>query len=100
MVCYRISVPPLFHTVLLLVQGGVTSPINLLTIYDLNYRVNKSKKHFDSCFSVAGPKLWNSLPLGARSAYSNYLNLWYHIAFPPDPFTAWLIFYMDELKLN
>ena len=26
----------------------------LLTIYDFDYRVYKSKKHLDSCFSAAG----------------------------------------------
>ena len=35
--------------------------------YDFEY---KSKKHFDSFFSAAGPKLWNALPLVARSANS------------------------------
>ena len=61
-----------------------------LTTYDFDYRVHKSKKHFDSCFSVAGPKLWNSLPLGARSA--NSLGVFrkllkshlFDLAFPPD----------------
>ena len=48
------------------------------------------QKAIDSCFSVAGPKLWNSLPLGARSA--NTLGAFrkllksnlFDLAFPPD----------------
>ena len=76
MVCHHISVHSLYHIVHLLVQDGDIRPIT----YYFDYRVHKSKKHFDCCFSVAGPKLLNSLPLAARSAnspkalFTNYLN--------------------------
>ena len=35
-----------------------------------DYRVHNSERDFDSCFSIVGSKLWNSLPLGARSVNS------------------------------
>ena len=56
-----------------------SNPSNqFLTTYDFDYSVHKSKNHFDSWFSVAVLKLWNSLPLGALWAnsltfFANYL---------------------------
>ena len=50
----------------------------------------KSKKQFDSHFSVAGPKLWNPLALRARNAnsFGTFHKLvkshWFDLAFPPD----------------
>ena len=41
-----------------------------LTEFPFKSRIFKSKKHFNSSFAYSAPDLWNSLPLGIRSAHT------------------------------
>ena len=43
---------------------------NYLTTVSFDRTVHKSKRRFDSCFSVGGPRLQNSLPFSIRTATS------------------------------
>ena len=67
-----------------------SNPTNkYLSTYTFNYKLHKSKRHFNSSFSFVGPSLWNSLPQKLRSAESvgsfrKYLKSYlFQLAYPP-----------------
>ena len=43
---------------------------NYLNTVSFDHSIYKSKRWFDSCFSTAAPRLWNSLPIHIRTASS------------------------------
>ena len=61
----------------------------LLNTDTLNYKIHKSRHHFNSCFSFTGPDMWNSLPLQVCSAVSigsfrkHLKKHLFHLSYPP-----------------
>ena len=61
----------------------------LLKVPAFKRRIHKSVTHFDAAFSVCGPNIWNSLPIGLRGAKtvssfrSGLKTHLYKLAFPP-----------------
>ncbi len=72
------------------VATRLSNPVNKkLSPYSFDYKIHKSKKHFNASYSVAGPKLWNSLPFECRTANSvgsfrkHLKSHLFRLAFPP-----------------
>ena len=78
LICFKsfnYGMPPYFTQLLVPYTAAVNTRRSdpskkFLLAYPFDYRVHKSKRHFNASFSFAGPSLWNSLPQLVRSAES------------------------------
>ena len=88
------GLPPYFSQLLVpytsVVNTRRSNPSNkYLLAYNFNYKIHKSRHHFNSCFSFTVPDLWNSLPLQVRAAKSigsfrkHLKTNMFHLAYPP-----------------